>query len=285
MQHNQMAETSYTSLDRPYDSTLNRKDDLSYVLGDAVIPGSEGGDVEVPIKTGGAFSDIWIKNKITSLNWKPQKIGFMMNGQTGYAEFADVYISGAITATSGNIGGWTISSSFLTGVGGTIRTSNGPQRVEIDSATNSINYYSNNVLRINMGSVGVLSESTSLNFYDYLGALEGSIYGTQEGLILSDGAGCAGSFWVNDNLMMGSGGSIGIIPAYSSSLYLGAADTNSGISGIFMEETVGAVIWLGTMTTTVRDTIAAGPGGLIYNTTLGKMQVYEASSWRTVTTT
>ena len=276
-----MADDTYKGIEKTIDEKLLKKDPMQYVLGDQV-PGEEYGAKELEIKSSGSFADLWIKKRISSLNWKPKKIGFYLDGGTGYAEFSSVFISGAIVAESGSIAGWDIETSFLTGSGGIIRTSSGAQRVEISGNTNSINYYSDNVLRISMGSVGTLSESTSLNFYDYLGVLEGSIYGTQEGLAFSDGATCAGDFYAT-NLMVGVGSTAFILPAFSSSLYLGGAGAGEGISGLFMEETVGAPIFLGTMTTTVRDTIAGSAGGLIYNTTLSKMQIYGAAGWETVT--
>lgn len=109
-----MAEQTYINIARPYDDNLQRKDDLSYVLGGVITPGSEGGSVEeVSVKTGGSLADLWITKRISSFNWKPKKTGFMMDGQTGYAEFTDVFVSGAITAISGSFGGWSLSSTAI----------------------------------------------------------------------------------------------------------------------------------------------------------------------------
>lgn len=72
----------------------------------------------------GSMNDLWIESYIRSTNWKPQTRGFTINGQTGYAEFADVFISGEIQAALGTIGGVTIgedylqSSNYVSGVSG-----------------------------------------------------------------------------------------------------------------------------------------------------------------------
>lgn len=129
-----MADPTYTGIQRPYDDIMHRQDDLSYVLGSPVTPGSENGSVEeVAIKTGGSIADVWIRNKIASENWKPKKVGFLLNGQTGYAEFTDVYVAGAITALSGTIGGWTIGTSELSS--GSVKIQSTAERILMGAAT------------------------------------------------------------------------------------------------------------------------------------------------------
>ena len=91
---------------------------------------------EVPVKSGGAMSDVTISSWIKSENWKPKKGGFYIDGQTGYAEFCNVFVSGNIQALTGNIGGFTIGANVL--YGGTIQTSAtvgiGSNGVVMDSA-------------------------------------------------------------------------------------------------------------------------------------------------------
>lgn len=152
-----MAENTYTQIG--FNDLLQRDDSLVYVLG--TISGYQGitqgitsatanynGSVEeATVKSDGAMADLWIINTIRSTNWKPQKTGFYMDGGTGYAEFADVYISGAIVATTGTIGGFTIGATTISGgtslvlsstgtgtiTGGTIQTTSSGARVEIKS--------------------------------------------------------------------------------------------------------------------------------------------------------
>jgi len=72
------------------------------------------GSVEtVPVKSGGSMDDIWIRNFIRSESWKPKSVGFYLDGNTGYAEFMDVYISGNIQALTGTIGGFDIGSDYI----------------------------------------------------------------------------------------------------------------------------------------------------------------------------
>jgi len=59
------------------------------------------------------LGDMWITTFIRSKNWKPKERGFTINGAEGYAEFANVHISGELTASSGIIGGFTITSDEL----------------------------------------------------------------------------------------------------------------------------------------------------------------------------
>lgn len=75
---------------------------------------------QASVASGGALADITIENAIQSKNWSPKKVGFMINGQTGYAEFTDVYVSGDIQALTGTIGGWTINATTLTGGSATL---------------------------------------------------------------------------------------------------------------------------------------------------------------------
>ena len=101
------------------------------------------GNVEtMPVKSGGSLDDLWITSFIKSTSWKPRKVGFYLDGQAGYAEFSNVYVSGNIQALSGIIGGFTIMPTLL--YGGTIQTG----------------------LTVGAGSNGVVMDSAGLRGYD-----------------------------------------------------------------------------------------------------------------------
>ena len=133
---------NYSNLERPYGSHLERSDDLAYTLGDAESTGSnvgasETGDVgsveERSVRSDGNLADVWINNFIRSTNWKPKKVGFYIDGQTGYAEFSNVYVSGTISATVGSIGGWTIASNEL--YSGNVHINSTNEQILFGSAT------------------------------------------------------------------------------------------------------------------------------------------------------
>jgi len=142
----------YTAIDRPYDNYLERSNislnDGGY-LNDGtqtttssvsgltnnsgateVLDGSiNNGSVETqPVKSDGGMADLWINNLLRSTNWKPKKVGFMIDGTSGYAEFTSVYISGHIQALSGTIGGWTIEDTKLST--STLLLDGGNQKIE-----------------------------------------------------------------------------------------------------------------------------------------------------------
>ena len=122
-----MADLNIETIDLPYDSFLFRSDPTV-----APIPN---GNVETqPVKTEGSLNDIWIDTYLRSTNWLPKTRGFYIDGQTGYAEFSNVFVVGDITATTGNIGGWVINPTNLTSPLG---------QVVLDSANNKIIFYNN----------------------------------------------------------------------------------------------------------------------------------------------
>lgn len=99
--------TDYTNIDEPYNTFLERSEQST-----------NNGNVETqPVKSDGAMSDVWIKNFIRSEGWRPKTSGFYINGQTGYAEFSNVYVSGNIQALTGSIGGFVINSQYIEDVG------------------------------------------------------------------------------------------------------------------------------------------------------------------------
>ena len=119
----------------PYNSLLQRENDLTFqfgkqttiggipIGGPSAVTGSgsddgttqtKGGSVAtVTLKSEGNATDVWIQNFIRSVNWKPKSVGFYINGRTGYAEFANVYVSGTIIVAAGSIGGFDIGSNYI----------------------------------------------------------------------------------------------------------------------------------------------------------------------------
>lgn len=113
----------FEHIENPYDNFLQRGE-----------PDVGNGNVEtMPVKSDGSMGDVWINNFLKSSNWNPRSVGFYIDGQTGYAEFTNIYASGTITATSGTIGGWTISSSELSS--GNVKLQSTAQRILLGSAT------------------------------------------------------------------------------------------------------------------------------------------------------
>lgn len=122
---------NYTNFEEaPYDKLLNRESELTYQFGqqvpgtgqgkvmgsgndDGTTQGQGGSVATVALKSEGNATDVWILNFIRSMGWKPKKIGFYIDGQTGYAEFANVYISGTIVVTFGTIGGFKIGPDYI----------------------------------------------------------------------------------------------------------------------------------------------------------------------------
>ena len=115
---------TYQNIDRPYDSFLERTlessgsgnalpstDTTTATTDPAANP--NGPTETQPVKNDGALGDVWITNFIRSQNWQPKSVGFFIDGQTGKAEFTNVYISGEIIALSGLIGGFTIGATDL----------------------------------------------------------------------------------------------------------------------------------------------------------------------------
>jgi hypothetical protein len=92
----------YSNIENPYDTFVDRSIENQY----SPSP-------DQPIRDGDSFKDVWIQNFIKSENWKPKSAGFYIDGQTGYAEFSNVYVSGEIEALTGTIGGFNIGSDYL----------------------------------------------------------------------------------------------------------------------------------------------------------------------------
>ena len=129
---------TYENIDRPYDSFLQRTEltasensntDLTNGVTDTSVSSSTttpssttastNGNTETqPVKSSGSMDNLWITNYLRSDNWKPKSVGFFIDGQSGKAEFTDVYVSGEIQALTGLIGGFTIGATDLTASAG-----------------------------------------------------------------------------------------------------------------------------------------------------------------------
>lgn len=133
----------YENISNPYNSSLAREPGgLSFATGGVNIesgvtqqsqtPAQAGGNTaassntgggpaqQASVASGGAIADITIEHSIQSKNWMPKKVGFYIDGQTGYAEFSNVFVSGDIQALTGTIGGWTINATTISASGITL---------------------------------------------------------------------------------------------------------------------------------------------------------------------
>ena len=126
---------NYQTIDRPFNVYLQRPTgDISDVsrtqetnsstygqsaisLSGAGIGGQaaqQGGQASTQtVKDGSAMGDIWIRTFIRSESWKPKSVGFYIDGQTGYAEFSNIYVSGVIESAQGSIGGFQVGTDYI----------------------------------------------------------------------------------------------------------------------------------------------------------------------------
>lgn len=128
---------NYEQIQRPYDYYLNRSVNNPYSSASQSVPyvnntgtmtssqyddtggymnnysSSLGNTENQPVKADGSLHNVFIDTFIASTNWKPKSVGFYIDGQTGYAEFANVFISGDIHASTGEIGGFVIGFDFI----------------------------------------------------------------------------------------------------------------------------------------------------------------------------
>lgn len=108
-------QVDYTTIDRPYDASLDREGDLAVDPG--IAEGSEGGGMssgQPPVvQSGQSMADIWIETWIKSRNYQPKVSGFFLDGSTGYAELVRLYVgSGGIIGGKLDIPDTTTANSF-----------------------------------------------------------------------------------------------------------------------------------------------------------------------------
>lgn len=132
-----MAENNYENITRPYDYYLSRGVGNPLYNPNQSIPNLEvptetltnpptfssgynndnssllGSAEKQPVKSDGSMHNIWLDTFIASTNWKPKTVGFYIDGQSGYAEFQNVYISGDVHASTGEIGGFIIGNDYI----------------------------------------------------------------------------------------------------------------------------------------------------------------------------
>ena len=134
-----MADKNYSNFTRPYDHYLNRSpndptfDQYEKSTDSGVDTGSPSGNTSggannadnngntenQPVKDNGSLGDVWINTFIKSTNWKPKTTGFYIDGQTGYAEFQNVYIVGNVHSQTGSIGGFEIGYDYIRDIANT----------------------------------------------------------------------------------------------------------------------------------------------------------------------
>lgn len=102
---------TYSSITNPYNDNLVRApDSLDMAVGGLTNSSAQAGGntadsntssggstQQATVGTGGAMTDVIINSSIQSFNWQPKKVGFKIDGQTGYAEFANIAITGGIS--------------------------------------------------------------------------------------------------------------------------------------------------------------------------------------------
>lgn len=120
-------ELDYTTIDRPYDASLNRVVSEAQKLGSpSLLEGAginqssngsgDGGTINTDNKTplaGNEYTDVWLSSWIKSKNYLPKTMGFFLDAMNGYIECMNVFISGDVTATTGSIGGFVIGADYL----------------------------------------------------------------------------------------------------------------------------------------------------------------------------
>ncbi len=138
---------SYENIERPYGDHLERTPDTlvtnseqtlgagTTIDGAGTFNSTGGGSVAEPAVTSEAsMDDVWIKNVIRSLNWKPKSKGFYIDGATGYAEFSNVFITGSLGVEEGaTIAGWTVGAEEF--YSGNVKLQSVAERILMGAAT------------------------------------------------------------------------------------------------------------------------------------------------------
>lgn len=104
----------YTQFDQPYDSFLDRQTSMtagnvqpasygSIGTGDAGV-NPNGQPSSMLTQDSATVGDLWITDLIRSQNYAPKTNGFSIDGQTGYAEFANIFVNGQGTFKNIRIG-------------------------------------------------------------------------------------------------------------------------------------------------------------------------------------
>lgn len=184
---------TYDNIERPFGEHLEREAETLLPNADEAgalgVSGGSGAGTTSPssstedkakITDADQIEDLYIKNWIKSLNWKPKKQGFYLDGETGYAEFSNVYITGGITLdTSSAIKGG--QDDYDSGVGFFLGYSGGAYKFSIgNSAGGPKMLWDGNELDIIGGSIQVPGDNTALSMLDYTHDIVFSGVGTDQ---------------------------------------------------------------------------------------------------------
>lgn len=126
--------TDYTKIESGYNDYLERLEETDQTINE-VQPSvgmniiNSPSDLKDGVVSNNSFSDVYIKNFIKSVNYKPKSTGFMIDGLKGYIECMNIHAIGTVTASSGTIGGWSIGSTSL---------SSGTTHIVLDSSNKAI---------------------------------------------------------------------------------------------------------------------------------------------------
>jgi len=161
-----------TYLDLGYSPTMSRSNNVGFAekiepsMGTGVMSGSgvdtnvtEEGQTNIDnpsqigenVIDGNSINDLYIKNFIKSRNYKPKAAGFLIRGADGYIEAMDVYLTGTITATAGEIGGWDIVSGYIYSLASGTPTATPNDGIVMASGNEAITIYENTEKRVEVG--------------------------------------------------------------------------------------------------------------------------------------
>lgn len=136
-----------------------------------------------------AASLVLVNNTIQSSVYTQGVAGWRISN-TGVAEFNNVTVRGAVAATSGNIAGWTINSSNISG-GSTVLHSNGYISAATGSFTGTISANSGNIAGWTINSANITGGNTILYSNGYISVSNGSFSGS-----ISANSGSVGSWTI-----------------------------------------------------------------------------------------
>lgn len=252
---------------------------------------------------------------LRSGNFISSKAGWSIDG-SGNVEFNNGTFRGTISATSGQIGGWTIGATTITGggvtldstgfiTGGTIRTAASGTRVQLVSS-NEIQFYNGSSF---VGSI-FASSTTGIGFFDASSVLNMAVLSTNGDVALAKSGGSflaqsGGTFgWLTHSNQFASisAGNISLNATFqpSSDLTYDIGTSSKAWSQTFTNKILGnaganvfdlsnsgyiSTNQLFVLKVSSSDPGTAVQGGIYYNSTSNKLKFYDGGTWRTVTST
>lgn len=195
---------------------------------------------------------ILVNNTIRSNNYAVGVSGWQISN-TGSAEFNNVTVRGTVSANSGNIAGWTINASNITG-GSTVLYSNGYINAASGSFTGSISASSGTIGGWTIAASRLYSGSTSL--YSN-GTISGAAIsgGTVTGAAIYSGA-----FYTQGDANTGIG-----VQIYNSAL---VCYKLNGVLNLFVDNSNTGGVTIGSLTVNYGTSLVgnvSAPGGFIAN--------------------